>query len=582
MHFGGTAAAPVQGTVDGAEQLTRFYADVLEKMRHPRAHALIKETLNIFRDAPSAAGTEDLDGAGMRAAGWLRASSPGSAGSSASRCLFAGRRARSGSHGRASDGAVAIGSLDWVRGGSGGFLSRQPTRSTRSAGALFARAGSGYGRGLQGSGQLESGNLWRSEASSTQAGRVQECEGRCSSAEDAAEHAEPCEHSGGADSRSDVHMGQAHVAVGSAVIRPNVPAGDAAVAGASVRSGSRGSASGGGTAVGETAATPHAHAVSATLGQGTAEEAMTGCAWGNSPAVITHACPCGDDGMPRGPVAPASPASPDSQGAEGLWQDTGGAQSACGRDMHAEPNAPQECIDLTPEAPPCVERAWSSSSTGDLRNRNVSSGAETVSGPLAGTQCGSGDTGMQQGTRRGVAASDRRADSTAGVNAVDVNAVNAVNAVGNGSRACATPGSEAPGLAPIGACSAAAVQPRHGSVAVSSSRGEPASTCGPPVPPDSVSPTVGEAPWRDSGPGAAVLCAGQPPPCSVAPPCTPADAAKHASGMPMPGAPDAGAAATCCAPDLDICVSVDNCLAHLCCSCDGGRLCSRIEIISIS
>lgn len=139
--------------MDGPEHLTRFYADVIDKMRHPRAHALIQQTLDIFRDAPSSSGTADLILEGTSAAGWLR----GSRGSA--RCLFAGRpTARGGSRGwwchssvaAAADAATeSRGPAAWQQVGEGlwGRRSARSTRSTRSASAMFAPGGSREGLG---------------------------------------------------------------------------------------------------------------------------------------------------------------------------------------------------------------------------------------------------------------------------------------------------------------------------------------------------------------------------------------------------------------------------------------------------
>eukprot|EP00892_Ulva_mutabilis_P011831 jgi/Ulvmu1/901/UM101_0009.1 len=121
-----------QDHMDGAEHLTRFYSDVLAKMSHPRARALMLQTLNFFPAAPSSSGTAELDHAGPRCAGWL-SSSRGS-----TRCLFAGRRlsgdrAECSRHGA----ATPCGSQDW---GSGARdrVTVESLRATRSAGPLFA------------------------------------------------------------------------------------------------------------------------------------------------------------------------------------------------------------------------------------------------------------------------------------------------------------------------------------------------------------------------------------------------------------------------------------------------------------
>lgn len=120
----------------------RFYADVLEKMSHPRAHALIQQTLDFFPDAPSCSGTAELNAAGMRAAGCL-SSSRGSA-----RCLFAAAAGAQHAQRVSGDGVlVAWGPQEWdgMHGGSCGRTSASAPsqRLTRSAGMLFAGGCSG-------------------------------------------------------------------------------------------------------------------------------------------------------------------------------------------------------------------------------------------------------------------------------------------------------------------------------------------------------------------------------------------------------------------------------------------------------
>lgn len=93
---------------DGSDQLTQYYAAILDSMNDPCTQALMHRTLDIFNNQPpstaSTAETADLAAAGTRAAAVLRGDSADrwcSAGGSRSgsgcrhsaprRCLFAGR-----------------------------------------------------------------------------------------------------------------------------------------------------------------------------------------------------------------------------------------------------------------------------------------------------------------------------------------------------------------------------------------------------------------------------------------------------------------------------------------------------------